>query len=231
MKTHAFVFARGGSKGIPKKNLLSIGGIPLLARSIRTAQRITEIERVFVSTDDTEIAETARNYGAEIITRPPELAQDDSPEWLAWQHAVSWVIRYHGEFSRFVSIPTTAPLRSDEDVLACLEALTPDWDLVMTMTPSTRSPWFNIVTEEPGGKLRLVANQYDGVFRRQDVPSTYDLTTVAYTAWTAHILGRNSIWSGKVRGVKVPPERALDIDNEYDLQIARWLLESRNSMD
>jgi len=231
MKTHAFVFARGGSKGVPKKNLLSIGGIPLLAHSIRTAQRITEVEGVFVSTDDTEIAETARNYGAEIITRPPELAQDDSPEWLAWQHAVSWVIRYHGEFSRFVSIPTTAPLRSDEDVLACLEALTPDWDLVMTMTPSARSPWFNIVTEESGGKLRLVANPYDRIIRRQDAPSTYDLTTVAYTAWTAHILGSKSIWSGKVRGVKVPLERALDIDTEYDFQIAKCLLGRRNATD
>ena len=231
MKTHAFVFARGGSKGLTGKNLLSIGGIPLVGRSICTAQRITEIDRVFVSTDDAEIASTARSFGAEIITRPPELARDDSSEWLAWQHAVSWVMRDHGDFSRFVSIPTTAPLRSDDDVLACLEALTPKWDLVMTMSPSKRSPWFNIVVEEPSGALRLVNKQNDKIVRRQDVPLTYDLTTVAYTSWTAHILESHSIWAGRVRGVVVPPQRALDIDNHYDFQVAKWLLEEGSAID
>ena len=202
-----------------------------MGRSIRTAQRITEIDRVFVSTDDAEIASTARSFGAEIITRPPELARDDSPEWLAWQHAVSWVMRDHGDLSRFVSIPTTAPLRSDDDVVACLDALTPKWDLVMTMSPSKRSPWFNIVVEQPSGELRLVKKQNAKIVRRQDVPLTYDLTTVAYASWTAHILSGHSIWTGRVRGVVVPPERALDIDNHYDFYIAKWLLEEGSAID
>ena len=231
MKTHAFVFARGGSKGLPKKNLLSIGGIPLVGHSICTAQRLKDVDKVFVSTDDAEIASTARSFGAEIIPRPPELARDDSSEWLAWQHAASLVMRDHGDFSRFVSLPTTAPLRSDEDVLACLEALTPNWDLVMTMSQSRRSPWFNLVLEQPNGELRLFDAKHDGVFRRQDAPLTFDLTTVAYAAWVPHILGSNSIWNGRVRGVSVPAERALDIDSHHDFQIAKWLLEKGKTID
>ena len=231
MKTHAFVFARGGSKGLPKKNLLSIGGVPLVGHSICTAQRITEVDKVFVSTDDEEIAATARSFGAEIITRPPELARDDTSEWLAWQHAVSWAMRGHGDFGRFVSIPTTAPLRSDDDVRACLESLTPEWDLVMTMTPSARSPWFNMVTKGANGELSLVNEQHGGISRRQDAPLTFDLTTVAYAAWTSHILESNSIWGGSVRGVAVPSDRALDIDSDHDFQIAKWLLEKRKAVN
>ena len=88
MKIFAFIFARGGSKGIPGKNIRNLGGKPLLAHSILMAQSIDKISRVFVSTDDQEIADIGAEYGAEIIERPPELAQDDSSEWLAWLHAI-----------------------------------------------------------------------------------------------------------------------------------------------
>ena len=83
MKTYAFVFARGGSKGLPGKNILKINGIPLLAYSINIAQSINEIQKCFVSTDSDEIAEIAKNYGATVIHRPAELCHDNSPEWLS----------------------------------------------------------------------------------------------------------------------------------------------------
>src|SRR5687767_5970077 len=91
MKPHivGFIFARGGSKGIPRKNIRLLGGKPLIAYSIEAARASRFIERVIVSTDDPEIAKVAQQYGAEIpFIRPAELAQDNSPEWLAWQHAV-----------------------------------------------------------------------------------------------------------------------------------------------
>ena len=91
MKTFAFIFARGGSKGVIGKNIRNLGGKPLLAHSIITAQNIDEISRIFVSTDDQDIAEVGIKYGAEIINRPVELAQDDSPEWLSWLHAIKWL--------------------------------------------------------------------------------------------------------------------------------------------
>ena len=91
MKTFAFIFARGGSKGVLGKNIRNLGGKPLLAHSIITAQNIDEISRIFVSTDSQDIAEVGIKYGAEIINRPVELAQDDSPEWLSWWHAIKWL--------------------------------------------------------------------------------------------------------------------------------------------
>lgn len=226
MTTHAFVFARGGSQGLPRKNILPLNGVPLLGHSIRLGQRLANVERVFVSTEDPEIAEVALSFGADVIPRPPELARGDSPEWLAWQHAVGWVSRSHGVFDRFLSIPTTAPLRSDDDVLACLDALTPEWDVVMTMSVSARSPWFNMVVQGEHGQLRLVNEMDKAITRRQDAPLTYDLSTVAYAAWCSYIQGNTSIWHGRVRGIQIPVSRALDIDTEYEYKIARWAMET-----
>ena len=121
MRTFAFVFARGGSKGIPRKNLQLLDGNPLLAWSIEMGQSLSEVEQVFVSTEDAEIAEVASTFGAEVIQRPDHLAQDTSPEWLAWQHAIEWVQERLGTFDRFLSLPTTAPLRSLQDVQSCLD--------------------------------------------------------------------------------------------------------------
>ena len=109
MRTFAFVFARGGSKGIPRKNLQLLAGKPLLAWSIEMGQSLAEVERVFISTEDPEITETAISFGAEVITRPTELAQDTSPEWLAWQHAIKVAEEKQGRFERFLSLPATAP--------------------------------------------------------------------------------------------------------------------------
>ena len=91
MKTYAFIFARGGSKRVPGKNIRILAGKPLLAYSIEQAGEIESVEKIFVSTEDPAIAEVAREYGADVIDRPEKLARDDTPEWLAWQQAVEWV--------------------------------------------------------------------------------------------------------------------------------------------
>ena len=133
-RTCAFVFARGGSKGLPQKNILPIAGFPLLVHGIRVAQQIEAISTIYVSTDCDEIATVAERAGAEIIPRPPELASDDSPEWLSWQHAINHVIAHYGSFDVFLSLPATAPLRNTEDVLKCMDALREDVDFVVTVS-------------------------------------------------------------------------------------------------
>src|SRR5690349_10660690 len=121
MSVIAFIFARGGSKGIPRKNLRTLGGRPLLAWSIETAAACPEIDRVIVSTDDAEIAEVGRAHGAETpFMRPADLATDTSPEWLSWQHAIRTVRSQSGPFDLFVSVPTTSPLRRPEDISAAI---------------------------------------------------------------------------------------------------------------
>ena len=223
-KTFAFVFARGGSKGLPGKNLLPIAGHPMLAHGIHIAQQISEIASIFISTDCHKIAEIGASYGAEIIMRPAHLSSDTAPEWLAWQHAIKYTQSKHGEFDHFLSLPPTAPCRSVGDVRRCLDALTPDTDLVLTTTPSHRSPWFNMVIERSDGCLRLV-KAGDSIKRRQDAPACFDIATVAYAAHPAFVLNATSIWDGRIRGVEIPSERAIDIDTPADYAIARFLKE------
>ena len=221
MRTFAFVFARGGSKGIPRKNLQILARKPLLAWSIEMGQSLAEVERVFVSTEDPEIAQTALSFGAEVITRPTELAQDTSPEWLAWQHAIKVVEEKFGRFERFLSLPATAPLRNQQDVERCLNRLDAETDVVITMTSASHSPWFNMVCQEPKGDLRLLVE--GNYTRRQDAPIGYDVTTLAYVLRPEFILEKQRLWDGRVKGVEIPPERALDIDTPLDLEIARFL--------
>jgi CMP-N-acetylneuraminic acid synthetase len=223
-KTYAFIFARGGSKGLPKKNILPIGGMPMLAHGITIAHALQDVQKVYVSTDCEDIATIAKQYGAEVINRPPELASDAAPEWLAWQHAINFVIHSVGSFDRFLSLPATAPLRKPKDVENCLNALQEGIDMVITMTPSQRSPWFNMVTADSDGRVGLVAGDGD-IKRRQDSQACFDMTTVAYVSRPEFILKASSMWDGSVVGVEVPRERSIDIDNDLDFAIARFLME------
>ena len=223
MIAYAFVFARGGSKGLPGKNIRPLGGIPLLGRSIQVAQQLPAIARVFVSTDSDDIAAVAREYGAEVIRRPDELAGDAAPEWLAWQHAIR-TLQARGEaFDVFVSLPATSPLRAPVDVRNCLDMLDASTDVVITVTPAARNPWFNMVVREPDGDCRVVCAG-DGVVRRQDAPEVFDMTTVAYVTRPGFVLAHGRLFEGRVKSVVVPRERAVDIDDIYDFRMAEFLL-------
>ena len=224
----AVIAARGGSKGVPRKNILPLAGKPLIAHAIETALDSEWIDRVIVSTDDIEIAEVSQRYGAEVpFMRPEELARDDSPEWLTWQHAIRTLESVNGipNIDVFVSIPPTAPLRSVENVDACIRMLLEsDADIVITVKPAERNPYFNMVRLEEGDDARLVMSPERPVHRRQDAPPVYDVTTVAYAARPLFVLNATSMFEGKVKAVVVPAEGALDIDTEMDFKFAEFML-------
>ena len=224
LRAIAFIFARGGSKGLPGKNIKSLGGKPLIAHSIDVATACPHIESVIVSTDDAQIATVARTYGASTpFERPAELATDQSPEWLSWQHAISWVQNNIGHFDIFVSLPATSPLRAVDDVNQCIETLiaNPDTDIVVTGSPAARSPYFNMVKRDNDGLISLAVES--NFSRRQEAPLLYDLTTVAYVARPQFVMRNTRIFDGTVRLVEVPEERCLDVDTEYDFQLAEFL--------
>jgi CMP-N-acetylneuraminic acid synthetase len=222
-RTFAFIFARGGSKGLPGKNIMELGGIPLLAHGIRLAQSMDRIEHVFVSTDCDKIADVARRFGAAVIERPAALASDIALEWHAWQHAINHVRVDQGlDFDVFLSLPATSPLRNQDDVQACLAALDEQVDAVITVSPSARSPYFNMVSADENGYAKLVLGAAS-FKRRQDVPVVYDITTVAYVARPDFILTHEKLFDGRVRPVIVPKERAVDIDDEFDFKMAQAL--------
>lgn len=228
-----FIFARGGSKGVPRKNMRLLAGKPLISYAIETAKESRFINRVFVSTDDEEIALVSRRCGAEVpFKRPADLAGDRSPEWLAWQHAISEVQKkLKVPMDVFVSIPTTAPLRNAADVDSCISLLLKsDADIVITVKKAERSPYFNMVNFDGNGYAHIVINPEKSMARRQDAPAVYDMTTVAYAARPKFIMQSNGIFDGKVMAVEIPPERALDIDTEFDFKIAEFLIAERRGI-
>ena len=230
MKATAFIFARGGSKGLPGKNIRPLGGKPLIAWSIEHALAVNRIERVIVSTDSEEIATVALKYGAKVpFIRPAELARDDSPEWLAWRHALHYLQESEGALPQMmVSVPATAPLRLPLDIENCLnEYEKGDADMVITVTDAHRSPYFNMVKAHPDGTVGLVIPPRSAIARRQDAPTVYDVTTVAYVVRPKFVMSHNSAFEGRVRAVHVPTERAIDIDTLLDFQIAECLLNIR----
>jgi N-acylneuraminate cytidylyltransferase len=227
MKNFAFVFARGGSKGLPGKNIRLLAGKPLINYSIETAKECPSIDKVFVSTDDIAIAEIARQAGAIIIERSAELASDDSPEWLSWRHAIEWVNAKYGAFDGFVSLPATSPLRSVEDIEAAIQQRQyAQADICISITPASRSPYFNMVKQVGDGVVELVNKPKMDVTRRQDAPEVFDITTVVYVATTQFVLQKYGLFSGEVTSVTVPKGRAVDIDDIYDFKLAEAILTS-----
>ncbi|WP_252060698.1 acylneuraminate cytidylyltransferase family protein [Acinetobacter sp. AHP123] len=225
MRNFAFIFARGGSKGLPGKNIKPLAGKPLLQYSIDTALASDLIEQVFVSTDDQAIAQVAIEGGAILIERPAELATDQSPEWLSWRHAVEWATEHYGSFDGFVSLPATSPLRSQDDVeAAILKRQAETADICIAITPASRSPYFNMVKHNETGFVELV-NQPEGeVSRRQDAPKVFDITTVVYATTPQFVLNNYGLFSGKVASIEVPKARAVDIDDIYDFRLAEAII-------
>jgi len=224
----AFIFARGGSKGVPGKNIRSLAGKPLIAHAIETALQSDYVERVIVSTDDEAIAQVAREYGAETpFMRPNYLASDTSAEWLSWQHALKYLQGKGSLPDLFLSVPTTSPLRDVTDLDACIRKLMKgDHDIVITASESARSPYFNMV-RLVNGQVELAVKPDTSISRRQDAPQFFDMTTVAYAAKPSFILENSSMFDGSVGLVEVPEERALDIDTLLDFKVADFLMRER----
>lgn len=226
MSTVACIFARAGSKGVPNKNIQTFNGKPLISWAVELALEVKQINEVFVSTDSEEIAEIARMAGATTpFIRPSDLATDTSPEWHSWQHFIKFLADKAGRLPEvFLSLPATSPLRSTIDVENCLNEFKKGRaDFVVGITPSQRNPYFNMVKKGEDNQVDLVIQQGDKYSRRQDTPEVFDLTTVCYVGKPSTILTKNSIFEGKVAGVEIPRERAIDIDTELDFQIAEFL--------
>lgn len=236
MNVFAFIFARGGSKGLPKKNIKLINGKPLIAWSIDQARAARNVDRVFVSTDCPEISLIAQKFDAEVpFLRPSELATDDSPELLSWKHALAYLKENEGILPDvMVSVPPTSPLRLSFDIDKCIEKfLEGDSDVTITVSKSSRNPYFNMVEFEKNNLVRQVIPFGKTTFRRQDAPQVFDITTVAYASSPKFVLSNDSLFSenSRINAIEVPSERAIDIDNLLDFEIAEFLMKKRSNFE
>ena len=140
MNACAFIFARGGSKGIKNKNIKSFRGKPLIYYSIKSAQNIKGVNNIFVSSDSNKILKISEKYGAKVIKRPKILSKDNSPEIAAWKHAANSIKKFGIKPRFFISLPCTSPLRIKGDILSALKKIKKSTDLVIGITESDRSP-------------------------------------------------------------------------------------------
>ena len=223
----ALICARGGSKGLPGKNIRPLGGKPLISWAINTAKKVDRISKIVVSTDCDGIARIAKENGAEVpFIRPSDLAKDNSPEWSVWKHALEYLSKNKQmEIDGLVVIPPTAPLRNVDDINNCLDEFEKGKvDIVITVSEAQRNPYFNMIVNNKDGYSSLVIQPESRITRRQDAPVVFDMTTVAYVVRPQFLNESNSIFSGRVRSVCIPQERAIDIDTLLDFKVAESLI-------
>ncbi|CUB00215.1 acylneuraminate cytidylyltransferase family protein [Thiomonas bhubaneswarensis] len=226
MTTIATICARGGSKGLPGKNILPFAGLPLIHHSIRYALQHPVIGAVYVSTDDAKIAQIAREAGAIVpYLRPPELARDDSPKLPVIEHLVAHLEAQRQIVTRIVDLQPTSPLRAPEDLDGCLaRAEAPDAPgLVVSVFDSGFNPYFNLVEEQPDGSVSI--SKGGGLATRQSAPKVWALNGSIYV-WRREALAhaaQHGLWSVSVAAHAMPPKRSVDIDTADDFALAEWL--------
>jgi CMP-N-acetylneuraminic acid synthetase len=230
METLAIIPARGQSKGIPRKNIKLLCGLPLLAYTARAALASRRVSSVILSTDDEEIAEVGRQHGLRVpFLRPAEMARDDSPTLPVIRHAIEWA-EANGEFYEAVCIlqPTT-PLRSPELIDRCIALLeTSGADSVTTMLPVP--PRLNphwVYFEDASGLFRLSTGESEPISRRQNLPPAFHRDGSVYVTRREIVIGHNSLFGQTLRGVLVDPGESVDIDSPEDWVLAESMLQKR----
>ena len=230
LKTIATICARGGSVGVPGKNIKMLRGLPLIAHTILQAQACKDIDRVFVSTDDEAIAEVARSYGATVpFLRPAHLATSSAAKVPVISHLADWVAEHVGSFDTIVDLDPTSPLRIAADIEACMRLLDTDTDVVITAFESEKNPYFNMVEQKEDGNIGLVCPSLTGVVARQMAPAVYSMNASIYV-WHRSTLNKG-LWNGRVKMHVMPRERSIDIDSPIDFKIVDMLLAERQQED
>ncbi len=218
--TVAVIPARGGSKGIPGKNLRTVGGVPLVARAVRAALAAEFVDFVVVSTDDPQIADISRSWGAEVVNRPADLSGDLAGSESAVIHALDHLAERGGpEAEVCVMLQCTSPFIAPEDIDGVVRLVCSDTvDSAFTATPSHAFLW----TESEEGATGVNHDESHRQ-RRQDRPVELLETGAVYATTTKALRASGHRFSGHIRAHLVPPTRAIEIDEEPDLQIAQAL--------
>lgn len=221
-KILAIIPARGGSKGVPRKNLRELAGKPLIAWTIEEAKKSRHIERVILSSEDDEIIEVAKQYGCEVpFKRPIELAQDDTPGIEPVLHAIEQCPGY----DYVVLLQPTSPLRTVEDIDGCIEKLLSiGGDFCVSVTEPEKSPYWMYTLEND--KMVPLLAQDRLITRRQDLTKCYVLNGAVYVAQVKKLVERKSFLVDDTLAYIMKPEHSLDIDTLVDLKICEGLLKS-----
>ena len=221
----AIIPARRGSKGLALKNLRPLGGVPLIAHSIRAALAAKRIDTVIVSTEDDEIASVAREFGATVVKRPADLATDTAQNNGVVRH----VLQSRGNVDQVVVLlQPTSPLRTAADIDACVEPVASGAaKSAMTVTAVEHHPGKTMVIEN--GLIEPFTNDADMEARRQTMREVYRQNGAVYAIRATDFLEHDRFFLRPCRAVIVPAERSIDIDSELDLKLAELILQEQRS--
>lgn len=231
MRVIGTICARGGSKGVPGKNKRLLSGKPLIAHTVEQALASPVINAgVFVSTDDPEIAEIARQFGATVpVMRPAELATDSAAKLPVIEHLVCAVEASSGAVDVVVDLDPTSPLRSLADIDAAMSMLVEPFDLVVSVTPARKNPYFNMVEQLADGSFGISKALDPPPIRRQDAPDVYEINGSIYVYRRETI--PHGLWAGRMMVYPMPMERSADIDAEADFQYVEYIMRARESAE
>ena len=231
-KILAVITARGGSKGVPRKNIRLVCGKPLIAHTIETALQVrSHLHRLIVSTEDAEIAAVSREYGAQVpFLRPPELAADTTPSLPVLQHAVREVEALDGTRLDWVLLlQPTSPLRTADDILAALAlAEAGGCDSVISVVQTPIHPLFmKRIREDRLLPFSVELTEKEGTRRQDAQPPAYVRNGAIYLTRREVLMEQNSIWGRIIRPYVMPAERSVNVDSELDLKLAELMLADR----
>lgn len=222
------VCARGGSKGLPKKNIRILHGKPLIYYAIQQLKNSPSVNDVIVSTDDKEIAEAAKKAGAKVpFIRPKELAGDNTGKFPVLQHAVKEYERITGQKVGILADrdPTNPTIRP-EDIEGAIALLKkdPTIDTVISAYKAHLNPYFNMMEMNSKGFLEISKKPQKEIQGRQDAPPVYQLHSGVICMWRDSVINGKSIYTDKVKLYEVPSDRSVMIDTELDFQFAEFLM-------
>lgn len=226
------ICARGGSKGVKNKNIKEINGKPLIAYTIEQAKESGVFEHIVISTDSDDIADIAKEYGAEVFfKRSTEMASDTAGKLDVIRDAfMRSEEHYNKQFDYLIDLDATAPLRNINDIIDSFnQFLKNNNDNLITAMPSRRSPYFNLVEVNSVGKVSLSKQLDDSILRRQDAPKSYDMNASIYIWKRCSILNEKSLFLENTGLYVMPEERSIDIDTELDYKFVEFIMRKNNA--
>lgn len=226
-KTLIVIPARGGSKGIPGKNIKPLAGKPLIGYSIEAAREVAVDEDICLSTDSVEIAKVAEEeFGLHVpFLRPDELATDRSGTREVILHALDFYANCGKEYDTVVILQPTSPFRTAEDIRAAIDLYTPDIDMVVTVKEAATNPYYNAFETDEDGFLHI--SKGAGLYtRRQDAPKVWEYNGAVYVVNVNSLCRMNFGQFPRRRMCPMPASRSIDLDTPIDWLVAETVIKS-----
>lgn len=233
MTTLCVISARGGSRGLPGKNIRPLLGKPMIAWSIEQALATPGIDRVVVSTDSDEIAKIAREAGAETpFIRPDYLSNSEAGKFDVFKHALASCEKHYGEeYEFYLDLDCTSPLRDVSDISACIDHFRDlretGVDGVFSICIARKNPYFNLLETDDTGALKISKKLPSTVVRRQDAPSVYEHVASIYVLSPEYIRSASYLLDGHTEGYDIGSEKSLDVDSDFDFLLIEYLMKRK----